>query len=163
MGEEGVRGAEQSQTTNSNHGLPVCGNLLNRKFYAERDGEKGVSDSTYLRTLGGWVYLTVILDLYDRKVIGWTLSADMETVHTTIPAIETDVANRKAREGLFSDRGVQYCAKSFRERLNELCPSVRRSMSRKGELFRPSPVPNRFSRPSKGNGKRWMANTLRGR
>jgi transposase InsO family protein len=133
---------------NSNHGFPVCGNLLNREFHAERDGEKWVSDSTHLRTLGGWVYLTVILDLYERKVSGWALSADIETVHTTIPAIETAFANRKAQEGLLfhSDRGVQYCAKSFRERLGELCPSVRRSMSRKGAVGTP-PVQDRFSSP----------------
>ncbi|MDR2742275.1 MAG: DDE-type integrase/transposase/recombinase [Treponema sp.] len=62
---------------------------------------------TYLCTLGGWVYLTVVVDLYDRKVIGWAFSGDMETVHTTIPALEVAFANRKAREGLIfhSDRG----------------------------------------------------------
>jgi transposase InsO family protein len=77
-------------------------------------------------------------DLYDRKVISRDLSADMETVHTTIPAIEMAFANRKAREGLLfhSDRGVgEYCAKSFRERLEELCFSVCRSMSRKGNCW----------------------------
>ncbi|MDR1637643.1 MAG: DDE-type integrase/transposase/recombinase, partial [Treponema sp.] len=63
----------------------MCENILNREFQADRDGEKWVSDITYLRTVGGWVYLTVVLDLYDRKVIGWAFSADMETVHTTIP------------------------------------------------------------------------------
>jgi transposase InsO family protein len=79
----------------------------------------------------------VVLDLYDRKVIGWAFSGDMEAVHTTIPALETAFANRKAREGLpiHSDRGVQYCAKAFRETLEELCPSVRRSMSRKGNCW----------------------------
>jgi transposase InsO family protein len=125
------------RATDSNHGLPVCGNLLNREFQAERGGEKWVLDITYLRTPGGWVYLTVIVDLYDRKVMGRALSADMERVHTTIPAIETAFADRKAREGLLfhSDRGVRYCAKSFRERLNELCSSVRRSMSRKGNCW----------------------------
>jgi transposase InsO family protein len=58
----------------------------------------------------------------------------METVHTTIPALEMAFANRKAQEGLLfhSDRGVQYCAKSFCGCLEERCPSVRRSMSRKG-------------------------------
>jgi transposase InsO family protein len=71
-------------TTNSNHGLEVCENLLKGEFQAEKGGEKWVSD--ILRTLGGWVYLTVILDLYDRKVVGWALSADMEACHTAIPA-----------------------------------------------------------------------------
>ncbi|MDR1249237.1 MAG: hypothetical protein LBK63_08040 [Treponema sp.] len=46
-----------------------------------------MSDITYLRTLGGWLYLTVALDLFDRKVIGWAFSADLETVHTTFPAL----------------------------------------------------------------------------
>jgi transposase InsO family protein len=124
-------------TTNSNHGFPVCDNLLNREFYAEGGGQKWVSDITYLRTIGGWVYLTVVMDLFDRKVIGWAFSADMETVHTTIPALQMAFANRKAQDGLIfhSDRGVQYCAKVFRETLGELFPSVRQSMSRKGNCW----------------------------
>jgi transposase InsO family protein len=121
-------------TTNSKHGLPVCENMLNREFHAEGAGQKWVSDITYLRTAGGWVYLTMVLDLYDRKVIGWALSGGLETVHTVIPAAEMGFANRKAQEGLLfhSDRGVQYCAKTFRGRLEELCPTVRQSMRGKG-------------------------------
>jgi transposase InsO family protein len=121
-------------TTNSNHALEVCENLLNREFQAEPGGEKWVSDLTYLRTRGGWVYLTVVLDLYDRKVIGWAFSADMEAVHTTIPALRMAFARRPARDRLLfhSDRGVQYCARAFREALRAGCPTVRQSMSRKG-------------------------------
>jgi transposase InsO family protein len=124
-------------TTNSNHGLPVCEDTLSREFHADRGGEKWVSDITCLRTRGGWAYLTVALGLYDRKVIGWAFSADMESAHTTIPALEMAFANRKAQEGLLfhSDRGAQYGAKSFRGRLGELCPSVRQSMSRKGNCW----------------------------
>jgi transposase InsO family protein len=124
-------------TTNSNHGLPVCENLLNRKFQAERAGEKWVSDITYLRTRGGWIYLTVVLDLYDRNIIGWAFSSDMETVHTTIPALQTAFKHRTAREGLLfhSDRGSQYCSKSFRGALSAYCPTVRQSMSRKGNCW----------------------------
>jgi transposase InsO family protein len=61
----------------------------------------------------------------------------METLHTTIPAVNMAFANRKAQEGLLfhSDRGVQYCAKAFREMLAEQCPSVRQSMSRKGNCW----------------------------
>jgi transposase InsO family protein len=61
----------------------------------------------------------------------------METVHTAIPAMETAFASRKAREGLLfhSDRGARYCAKSFRGRLEELCPPVRQSMGRKGNCW----------------------------
>jgi transposase InsO family protein len=124
-------------TTESRHGLAVCENILNREFHAEGAGQKWVSDITYLRTVGGWVFLTVVLDLYDRKVIGWAFSDDLETIHTTIPAVQMAFANRKAQEGLIfhSDRGVQYCAKSFRDRLLELSPRVRQSMSRKGNCW----------------------------
>jgi transposase InsO family protein len=75
------------RSTDSRHTLPVCPNILSRQFHAERGGEKWVSSYqryaiTYLRMGGGWVYLTVVLD---RNVIGWAISADMETAHMTIP------------------------------------------------------------------------------
>jgi transposase InsO family protein len=68
--------------------------------------------------------LTVSLDLFDRKVIGWALSADMETCHTIIPALEMAIRNRVPQTGLIfhSDRGIQYCTKSFREKLTGCCP-----------------------------------------
>jgi transposase InsO family protein len=96
------------RTTDFRHGLPVCPHILSRQFHAAEAGEKWVSDITYLRTVGRWVYLTVVLDLYDRKVIGWALSGDREAGHTTIPPLELAFANREAREGLVfhSDRGV---------------------------------------------------------
>ncbi|MDR1251535.1 MAG: DDE-type integrase/transposase/recombinase [Treponema sp.] len=69
----------------------------------------------YLRVLGGWLYLTTVLDLYDRKVLGWAFSADLETVHTTLPALRMAFQRRRARKGLLfhSDRGSQYCSKVF--------------------------------------------------
>jgi transposase InsO family protein len=93
-----------------------------------------VSDLTYLRTSEGWVYLTVVLDLCDRKVVGWAFSDAMRTEYTTVPALTMACMNRRPREGLLfhSDRGVQYGAASFRDRLQTLCPTVRQSMSRKG-------------------------------
>jgi transposase InsO family protein len=124
-------------TTDSQHALPVCENILNREFYAEKPGRKWVSDITYLRTIMGWIYLTVILDLYDRKVIGWALSGSLEAVHTTVPAFTMAVKNRAPQEGLIfhSDRGVQYCAQLFRDTLQKYCPTVRQSMSRKGNCW----------------------------
>jgi transposase InsO family protein len=125
------------RTTDSNHALAVCENILNREFHAEKGGRKWVSDITYLRTVSGWVYLTVVLDLYDRKVIGWALSAGMEAADTTVAALEMAVRNRTPGDGLIfhSDRGVQYCAQSFRAALRENCPSARQSMSRKGNCW----------------------------
>jgi transposase InsO family protein len=124
-------------TTNSNHGLAVCENLLNRDFRAVGPGEKWVSDITYLRTSGGWLYLTVILDLYDRKIIGWAFSGTMEAEATAGSALEMACGNRKPRSDLLfhSDRGVQYCSTIFRETLKRLCPAVRQSMSRKGNCW----------------------------
>jgi len=124
-------------TTDSKHTLPVCENILKREFYAERGGQKWISDITYLRTSGGWVYLTSVIDLFDRKVLGWALSLDMEAANTTIAAFVMAVNNRTPANGLIfhSDRGVQYCAQSFRNVLHEKCPSVRQSMSRKGNCW----------------------------
>ena len=81
--------------------------------------------------------MTVILDLFDRKIIGWALSGSLETIHTTISALKMAVKNRTPQEGLIfhSDRGVQYCAYSFRDLLHEICPTVRQSMSRKGNCW----------------------------
>jgi transposase InsO family protein len=80
------------------------------------------------------VYLAVVLDLYDRKVIAWAFSADRETVHTTIPALRMAFAHRAAQDRLLchSDRGVRYCAHASREALGAGCPAVLQSMSRKG-------------------------------
>jgi len=125
------------RTTDSNHAFAVSENILSREFYAESGGVKWVSDITYLRIESGWVYLTIVLDLYDRKVIGWALSLGMETSETTIAALEMAVKNRSPKDGLIfhSDRGVQYCAQSFRDVLGERCPAVRQSMSRKGNCW----------------------------
>jgi transposase InsO family protein len=125
------------RTTDSTHTFPVCENIRSREFHAERSGQKWVSDITYLRTTEGWVYLTVVIDLYDRKVIGWALSSGMETSETSIAALEMALKNRRPQEGLLfhSDRGVQYCAQSFRDVLHALCPTVRQSMSRKGNCW----------------------------
>jgi transposase InsO family protein len=124
------------KTTDSSHGLVVTENILNRDFYAANPGEKWVSDITYLRTIYGWLYLTVVIDLWDRKVIGWSMGKEL-TAEYVCRALEMAVQNRLPREGVIfhSDRGVQYCSKEFRTVLKELCPSVRQSMSRKGNCW----------------------------
>jgi transposase InsO family protein len=92
---------------------------------------------TYLRTLSGWLYLTVVIDLADRKVLGWSFSGSLQTGNTTVAAPRMAFKNRPPRHGLIfhSDRGVQYCAAAFRDTLQALCPSVRQSMSRKGNCW----------------------------
>jgi transposase InsO family protein len=120
--------------TNSNHTLEVRENRLNREFQAEQ-GERNECQTSRVRIPGAiGCTLTVVLDLYDRKVIGRAFSADMGTVHTTISAIRMAFAHRAARDRLLfhSGRGVRYCARAFREALCVGYPTVRQSMSRKG-------------------------------
>jgi transposase InsO family protein len=139
MRESGLRARRRRKaayTTDSSHRLKTADNILNREFRASFPGEKWVSDITCLRTDKGWLYLTAVLDLWDRKVIGWSMSQDM-TAEQTCLALDMAVRNRLPREGLIfhSDRGVQYCSDEFRSALKRLCPSVHQSMSRKGNCW----------------------------
>ena len=121
---------------NSRHRLPVAGNILSRDFRAAVPGEKWVSDITYARTKEGWLYVTAILDLYDRKAIGWSMSAEL-AAEQTCRALGMAARNRPPRDGLIfhSDRGHQYCSDEFRSLLKLLCPAVRQSVSRKGNCW----------------------------
>jgi len=124
------------KTTDTNHGLPIADNILDRDFHAAFPGEKWVSDITYLGTDSGWLYLTVVIDLWDRKTIGWSIAEDL-TSKQTCRALEMAVSNRSPHKDLIfhSDRGVQYCSEEFRNTLYRLCPTARQSMSRKGNCW----------------------------
>ena len=119
-------------TTNSNHKYPVVPNKLNREFTTKNPSEASVSDITYIATKEGWLYLTVILDLWDRKIIGWALSKTMYAKDTVVPAWKMANDNRKINAPLIfhSDRGIQYACKEFTNYLgrDEL---VTRSMNKK--------------------------------
>lgn len=89
MKQHGIRAVHKKKfivTTDSKHTYPVVENRLNRSFRAEKPARVWVSDITYIRTLQGWLYLTIILDLYDRKVVGWALSTDLSAKNTSIKA-----------------------------------------------------------------------------
>ena len=122
-------------TTDSRHNFPVAQNILDRNFYADLPGQKWVSDITYIPTRQGWVYLTIIMDLYDRKIIGWSLSRTMSTHDTVIPAWRMAVINRSFSPELIfhSDQGVQYASYSFANELKK--HNVIQSMSRKGNCW----------------------------
>ena len=102
-------------TTNSNHKLAISENLLNRNFNPTGLNQAWVSDITYIRTLEGWLYLTTIIDLYDRQVIGWSLSKTLFTKETIIPAWKMATSKRKINHQLIfhSDRGIQYAVISL--------------------------------------------------
>lgn len=123
-------------TTDSKHSYPVADNHLNRNFSPVLPGQSWVSDLTYIYTVEGWVYLTIIMDLYDRKVIGWALSESMKAVDTTIPAWQMALKNRPITSKLIfhSDRGIQYACHAFTKLLKN-SPSVLQSMSRKGNCW----------------------------
>ena len=101
-------------TTDSRHNLPVADNLLQRDFSAESPGQKWVSDITYIATLQGWCYLTCIIDLADRYVVGWAMSNNMSAEATVVAAVRNAVRNRMPRAGFtfHSDRGSQYASRS---------------------------------------------------
>ena len=123
-------------TTDSKHNYPVAPNLLDQEFTASRPGEVWVSDITYCKTRNGWLYLTVIIDLYDRKVIGWSMSRGLTTEETIIPAWIMATWNRPITQELIfhSDRGTQYACHEFTKILkaNKL---ITQSMSRKGNCW----------------------------
>jgi putative transposase len=121
-------------TTDSNHALPVAPNLLDRDFATERPDRAWVSDITYLWTRQGWMYLAIIVDLYSRKVVGWSLAERM-TAALVCNALDAAVRLRRPEPGLtfHSDRGSQYASAAFRRRLWRY--QMRQSMSRKGNCW----------------------------
>lgn len=122
-------------TTNSKHNYLVVENVLDRNFIVADPSKVWVSDITYIQTKEGFLYLTTIIDLYDRKIIGWSLSNGMSTEETSLAAWKMALKNRIVQKGLIfdSDRGVQYANKKFSNTIESY--NVRRSMSRKGNCW----------------------------
>lgn len=122
-------------TTDSKHNYLVVENVLNRNFIVAEASKVWVSDLTYIQTKEGFLYLTTVIDLYDRKIIGWSLSGGMSTEETSLAAWKMAVKNRKVDKGLVfhSDRGVQYASKKFTKTIESY--GVIRSMSRKGNCW----------------------------
>lgn len=121
-------------TTNSKHSLPVAPNLLQQDFSADRPNQKWVSDITYIATDEGWLYLAVVVDLYSRLVIGWSMSERMTAV-LVCDALRMAVFRRQRPCGVIvhSDRGSQYCSQEHRDLLAE--HGLVSSMSAKGNCY----------------------------
>ncbi len=121
-------------TTQSKHKHPIAANLVARQFEVAAPNQVWVSDLTYLRTLTGFVYLAVILDLYSRRVVGWNVSRDLDA-SVGLDALRRALAVRPAPVGLIhhSDRGVHYACGDYRKMLAN--NSVTSSMSRKGDCW----------------------------
>jgi len=121
-------------TTESSHDLPVAPNLLSRDFSAQGPNRAWVGDITYIWTREGWLYLAVVIDLFSRMVVGWSLGARI-TRRLVMDALMMGVNRRRPGSGLLhhSDRGVQYCSGDFRELLTTFGMTC--SMSRKGNCW----------------------------
>jgi putative transposase len=121
-------------TTNSNHSLPVAPNLLAQDFDAHAPNQKWVSDITYIWTSEGWLYLAVVMDLYARVVVGWSMSERMTTT-LVADALTMALYRRKFPNNVIvhSDRGSQYCSREYQALLstNDLVCS----MSKRGDCY----------------------------
>jgi len=128
-------------TTDSKHQLPVAPNLLDQEFTAGRVSQVWVSDITYIPSTQGWLYLTTIMDLADRQIVGWSFSKGMSAGETIVPAWKEACQKRSITQELIfhSDRGIQYACEEFRKLLDAR-PLVRQSMSRKGNCWDNAPA-----------------------
>jgi putative transposase len=122
-------------TTDSKHSYLLVENVLNRQFVVSQPSKVWVSDITYIHTKEGFLYLTTVMDLYDRKIIGWSLSDGMSTNETTLASWKMAIRNRNVQADLIfhSDRGVQYANNKFANVLESY--KITRSMSRKGNCW----------------------------
>ena len=121
-------------TTDSNHNLPIAPNILNRDFSASAPDEKYVGDITYIDTNDGWLYLATVIDLYSRKIVGWSMDDSMKTTLVN-DALIMALKNRHPPKGLIwhTDRGSQYASYSHRDLLQQ--NNIIQSMSRKGNCW----------------------------
>ncbi len=124
-------------TTDSNHNYPIAPKMLNQDFTVDRENQVWVSDITYILTKEGWVYLTIIIDLFHRKVVGWAMSDNLSTEATIIPAWKMAIKNNEITKELIfhSDRGTQYASYKFTNILKSYNGLVKQSMSRKGNCW----------------------------
>ncbi len=121
-------------TTDSRHGLPVCPNLLARRFAVAQPNTAWVTDMTYLWTAQGWLYLAVMIDLFSRRVVGWSMSERIDR-KLALDALRMALAQRRPQPGLIhhSDRGSQYASADYQQQLAR--HGLRASMSRRGDCW----------------------------
>ena len=137
MREAGIRSRTKKKfkaTTNSRHNLPVAPNLLNQDFTVDAPDRTWVSDITYIHTHKGWLYLAVVLDLFNREIVGWATSS-RRTRQLAIDALQMALGHRTPAKGLIhhSDQGSQYASGDYQKTLSK--HGITCSMSRKGNCY----------------------------
>jgi putative transposase len=123
MNEAGIKVRSRKKfkvTTNSDHQQPVFDNVLDRGFDVNEPDRAYVQDITYVWTQEGWLYLAVVIDLFSRKVVGWSMGSRMKT-QLVCDALNMAIWQRKPKAGLIvhSDRGSQYASKLYRKLLKQ--------------------------------------------
>ena len=122
------------RTTDSDHTHPVADNVLNRQFQASAPNCKWVCDITYVPTDQGWLYLAGVMDLFSRKIVGWSMGTRMPT-ELVRDALAMALQRRNPPAGLLhhSDRGVQYASEDYQQLL--AAHGIKASMSRRGDCY----------------------------
>ncbi len=118
MSENGMKARQKTRfkkTTDSDHGGPVASNVLDQNFAAEAPDEKWGVDISYVWTMEGWLYLAIVVDLFSRKIVGWSMSDRMKR-GLAMDALRRAITLRRPPPGLIhhSDRGSQYCSDDYR-------------------------------------------------
>ena len=132
------------RTTDSNHALPVAPNRLNQQFEADRPDTVWTADITYIWTKQGWLYLAIVLDLFSRWVVGWSMAPTLERT-LVIDALKMAIVARNPDEGLIhhSDRGSQYASYDYQHALQQ--KGIVGSMSRRGNCYDNAPTESWFA------------------
>jgi putative transposase len=147
MREHGIRARHKRRyraTTDSKHALPVAPNLVARDFSPARPDQCWGADITYLATDEGWLYLAVVIDFFNREIVGWSFKEHL-SAPLVIEALTMAWFRRRPAPGLLhhSDRGVQYASAAFQSKLVEY--GMRCSMSRKGNCWDNAPTESFFN------------------
>lgn len=123
---------------------PIADNLLNQNFTALRANERWSVDITYISTRQGWLYLAVVMDLYSRRIVGWSMNRRLSR-HLPIDALNMALGQRKPKGKLVhhSDRGAQYTSDDYRHLLQK--NHIECSMSGRGNCYDNAPVEIFFS------------------
>jgi transposase InsO family protein len=135
----------RAKTTDSKHAYPVAPNLIERDFRAAGPNLLWLGDITYIPTLEGFLYLATVLDLFSRRIVGWSM-ADHLRAELPLAALRMAVAQRRPAPGLIhhSDRGVQYACVEYRRTLEE--HGMHASMSHKGDCYDNAPQESFFGK-----------------